>query len=41
MKLADIRREYSLAGLHRADLEANPIAQFQKWFAQAEAALAE
>ena len=40
MLLADIRREYSGGGLRRADLEANPIAQFQKWFAQAEAALA-
>ena len=35
MKIADIRREYSLAGLRRADLDANPIAQFQKWFEQA------
>jgi pyridoxamine 5'-phosphate oxidase len=41
MKIADIRREYTLAGLRRADLEANPIAQFQKWFEQATAALAE
>jgi pyridoxamine 5'-phosphate oxidase len=38
MKIADIRREYSRAGLRRADLEPNPIAQFQKWFAQAESA---
>jgi pyridoxamine 5'-phosphate oxidase len=35
MKIADIRREYSLAGLRRADLDANPVAQFQKWFEQA------
>jgi pyridoxamine 5'-phosphate oxidase len=35
MKIADIRREYTFAGLRLADLEANPIAQFQKWFAQA------
>ena len=40
MSLADIRREYISGGLRRADLDANPIAQFQKWFAQAEAALA-
>jgi pyridoxamine 5'-phosphate oxidase len=33
--LADLRREYTLAGLRRADLEADPIAQFQKWFDQA------
>jgi pyridoxamine 5'-phosphate oxidase len=41
MDLADMRREYQLGGLRRADLDANPIAQFQKWFAQAEAALRE
>src|SRR5277367_6318398 len=40
MTIADIRREYTLGGLRRADLDANPIAQFQKWFGQAEAALA-
>jgi pyridoxamine 5'-phosphate oxidase len=33
--LADLRREYTLAGLRRADLEADPIVQFQKWFDQA------
>jgi len=37
MALADIRREYSLGGLHRADLDANPVAQFNQWFAQASA----
>jgi pyridoxamine 5'-phosphate oxidase len=35
MTLADLRREYTLAGLRRADLDPNPIAQFQKWFTQA------
>jgi pyridoxamine 5'-phosphate oxidase len=35
MTLAELRREYTLAGLRRADLEADPISQFQKWFAQA------
>jgi pyridoxamine 5'-phosphate oxidase len=35
MATADIRREYSLGGLRRADLDANPIAQFNSWFAQA------
>jgi pyridoxamine 5'-phosphate oxidase len=35
MKIADIRREYSGGGLQRADLNANPVAQFQKWFEQA------
>jgi pyridoxamine 5'-phosphate oxidase len=38
MTLADLRREYTLAGLRRADLDPDPIAQFQKWFAQAMAA---
>jgi pyridoxamine 5'-phosphate oxidase len=41
MHLADIRREYSLAGLRRADLDADPIVQFQKWFKQATKALAQ
>jgi pyridoxamine 5'-phosphate oxidase len=35
MKIADIRREYSLGGLRRADLDVNPVAQFNSWFAQA------
>src|SRR5579863_4649048 len=33
--IADLRREYTLAGLRRADLDADPIAQFSKWFQQA------
>jgi pyridoxamine 5'-phosphate oxidase len=41
MSLADLRREYTSGGLRRVDLYANPIAQFQKWFTQAEAALAQ
>ena len=35
MGIADIRREYSLGGLNRADLDANPVAQFNQWFAHA------
>ena len=35
MGIADIRREYSLSGLSRNDLESDPIAQFRKWFDQA------
>lgn len=35
MTLAELRREYTLAGLRRADMEADPIAQFQNWFTQA------
>ena len=33
--MADIRREYSLGSLRRADLDANPIPQFNQWFVQA------
>ncbi len=36
-----MRREYLLGGLRRADLDANPIAQFQKWFEQATKVLAQ
>ena len=35
MDLSDFRREYSARGLHRADLDADPVAQFAAWFAQA------
>lgn len=35
MAITDIRREYSRGSLRRANLDANPVAQFQKWFAQA------
>jgi pyridoxamine 5'-phosphate oxidase len=35
MSIADLRREYSLGGMRRQDLEPNPIAQFEKWFDQA------
>jgi pyridoxamine 5'-phosphate oxidase len=38
MKPADIRREYQRGHLERADLEADPLAQFDVWFAQATAA---
>ncbi len=36
LALADLRREYTLAGLRRTDLDRDPIAQFQKWFQQAQ-----
>ncbi len=29
------RREYTLGGLHRKDLDASPFKQFEKWFSQA------
>jgi pyridoxamine 5'-phosphate oxidase len=35
MSLADLRREYNLAGLRRADLDPDPIVQFRRWFDQA------
>ncbi len=34
MSLADLRREYTLTSLRRADLDPDPIKQFEKWFAQ-------
>ena len=37
MAIADIRREYSIGGLNRQELEADPLAQFQHWFDQAAA----
>jgi pyridoxamine 5'-phosphate oxidase len=37
MAIADIRRDYSQNELRRADLDANPMAQFNFWFAQASA----
>jgi pyridoxamine 5'-phosphate oxidase len=37
MSIADIRRDYSLSELRRTDLDANPMAQFNFWFAQASA----
>ncbi|HUZ06438.1 MAG TPA: pyridoxamine 5'-phosphate oxidase [Candidatus Paceibacterota bacterium] len=40
MAIADIRREYRRGHLERADLEADPLAQFDVWFAQAAAAQA-
>src|ERR1041384_7545042 len=35
MNLAELRREYTKAGLRRGELNPNPIVQFQKWFEQA------
>ncbi|MCW5553816.1 MAG: pyridoxamine 5'-phosphate oxidase [Verrucomicrobiae bacterium] len=35
MAIADLRREYDLGGLNRQDLQADPMAQFNAWFAQA------
>src|SRR4051812_38249419 len=38
MSLADLRRDYSLAGLLEKDLARDPFRQFEKWFQEAEAA---
>lgn len=38
MELADLRRDYSLAGLSEKDVAKDPFRQFEKWFQEAEAA---
>lgn len=38
MNIGDIRTEYTLAGLRRKDLLADPMQQFKRWFEQAAAA---
>lgn len=38
MALADMRKDYGLAGLLEKDLTKNPFSQFEKWFQEAEAA---
>ncbi|MBI4625397.1 MAG: pyridoxamine 5'-phosphate oxidase [Verrucomicrobia bacterium] len=38
MSLAELRKEYSLAGLAEKDLARDPFRQFDKWFQEAEAA---
>lgn len=35
MNLADLRKDYSKAGLHRADLAPDPVVQFRSWLADA------
>ncbi|MGB6221261.1 pyridoxamine 5'-phosphate oxidase [Haloferula sp.] len=35
MDLSDFRKEYSAKGLHREDLESDPLDQFEHWFSQA------
>jgi pyridoxamine 5'-phosphate oxidase len=37
MNLADLRKDYSLAGLAEKDLARDPFRQFEKWFAEAQA----
>jgi pyridoxamine 5'-phosphate oxidase len=38
MTLADLRKDYSLAGLTEKELTRDPFRQFEKWFQEAEAA---
>lgn|SRR5687768_15337860 len=38
MSLADLRKDYSLAGLDEKDLARDPFRQFEKWFQEAEGA---
>lgn len=38
MDIADLRREFTHAGLDRDDLDPNPFNQFERWFRQAEQA---
>ncbi len=38
MSLADLRKDYSLAGLVEKDLARDPFRQFEKWFQEADAA---
>ena len=35
MTIADLRRDYTLAGLTEADAGSDPFALFQRWFDQA------
>lgn len=36
--LPDLRKDYTLAGLHESDLDPDPFAQFKRWFAEAQTA---
>jgi pyridoxamine 5'-phosphate oxidase len=38
MSIADLRKDYSLAGLTESDLARDPFWQFEKWFQEVEAA---
>ena len=38
MPLADLRKDYTLAGVAEKDLARDPFRQFEKWFQEAEAA---
>ena len=40
MSIADIRRDYRLTGLRRADLDPDPMVQFRRWFDDATGARA-
>ncbi|MGH7225835.1 MAG: pyridoxamine 5'-phosphate oxidase family protein, partial [Gemmataceae bacterium] len=38
MRIADMRNEYEREGLSEADMDADPVRQFETWFQQALAA---
>ena len=38
MTIADLRKDYTRAGLDEADADPDPFAQFERWFAEAQAA---
>ena len=38
MEIANMRKEYMWGGLSEADVDADPLRQFEKWFEQALAA---
>src|SRR5215204_5600904 len=38
MSIADIRREYAHARLDEADVSADPVAEFHRWFSEAQKA---
>lgn len=38
MVFADLRKDYSLAGMAEADVDADPFAQFRTWFGEAQGA---
>lgn len=38
MMLGDLRKDYTLAGMVESDVDPDPIAQFQVWFTEAQAA---
>ena len=38
VNLSELRRDYTTRGLHRSDLDVDPVAQFRRWFQEAQRA---